>query len=134
MVLVGDNWADRDDSRAKAGDAYSDKQITVMNSRAAQLLAGSKDRWALAGDQLYVDFDLSPDHIPPGSIFQIGKTQIEVTALPHLGCHKFLDRFGKKFLRLVNSPEGRALNLRGINARVVTGGTIRVGQTVRLDK
>ena len=34
-------------------------------------------------------------------------------------------------MRFVNSPVGRSLNLRGICARVLVGGTIRRGDTIK---
>ncbi len=122
--LVGDNWV--------RGAAHPDCQVTVMNSRAAQLMAQSRDRWALAGDQLYVDFDLSVAHLPPGARIVIGEEAVmEVTNEPHTGCEKFVSRFGRDAMQFVNSPVGRALNLRGINTRVLQPGTIRRGDWVR---
>jgi hypothetical protein len=121
--LVGDNWS--------LGKANPDCQLTLMNARAAQLVAQSRDRWALAGDQLYVDFDLSDQHLPAGSLIQIGPEAIvEVTAEPHTGCQKFISRFGSDAMKFVNSKVGRALNLRGINTRVVQSGPIRRGDVV----
>jgi MOSC domain-containing protein YiiM len=101
-----------------------------MNARAAALVAGPRDRWAVAGDQLYVDLDLSGANLPAGTRLRIGSAVIEVTAVPHTGCGKFLRRFGIEAQKLVNSPAGRELNLRGINARVVTPGVIRCGDAV----
>ena len=106
-------------------------QVTVMSSRAAQLVAGDRSRWSLAGDQLYVDFDLSPENIPPGTRIAIGPVLIEVTEQPHLGCEKFAARFGPTARVFANSPEGTAVSFRGINTRVVQGGTVRVGDAVR---
>ena len=101
-----------------------------MNARATALVAGDRERWPLAGDQLYVDLDLSGEHLPPGTRLAIGTAVIEVTADPHTGCKKFSERFGLEALMFVNSPEGRALNLRGINTRIVQSGTVRVGDTI----
>ena len=125
--LVGDNWSQ--------GRANPLCQLTLMNARAAQLVAQSRDRWALAGDQLYVEFDLSDGHLPAGTRVAIGdQAVVEVTPEPHTGCQKFISRFGLAAMEFVNSPRGRSLNLRGINTRVVTGGVIRVGDVVkRLD-
>ena len=110
-------------------DTYS--QINLMNSRAIALVAGERERWPLAGDQLYVDFDISQDNLPPGSRLAIGEAVIEVSAQPHTGCQKFSQRFGVDALRFVNSEAGRKLRLRGLNARVVVPGTIRPGDPVR---
>lgn len=121
--LVGDNWPER--------GANLDAQVTVMNARATALIAHTRDRWALAGDQLYVDFDISAEHLPAGTRFEIGTALLEVSDKPHRGCKKFAERFGLDALRFVNSPEGYALKLRGINARVVRPGVVRPGDVVR---
>lgn len=123
--LVGDSWSRR------GKHPNPDEQVTLMNARAAALVAGDRERWALAGDQLYVDLDLSPANLPPGTRLAIGSAVLEVTAAPHFGCGKFSAQFGAAARELVNSPEGAALNLRGINTRIVESGTVRVGDTVR---
>lgn len=128
--LVGDTWQVRGNRRTPDGAAHPGMQLTIMNARAAAVIAGGRERWGLAGDQLYVDLDLSVDNLPPGTRLEIGDAVVEVTDQPHTGCAKFRDRFGADALRFVNSPEGRALRLRGMNTRVVAGGGIRVGDTV----
>ena len=129
--LEGDNWITRGSSRTTDGTAHPDMQITLMNSRVIALVAGDKERWPLAGDQLYVDLDLSADNLPPGTRLKIGEAVIEVSAQPHTGCAKFIARFGLDAQKFVNSPEGKQLHLRGINARVIQSGTIQVGNLVR---
>jgi len=129
--LAGDNWKVRGSRHTPDGSANLYAQITVMNARATALLAQGEERWPLAGDQLYVDFDLSEDNIPPGTQLAIGSAILEVSAQPHSGCKKFSDRFGVEAVKFVNSPEGKRLHLRGINTRVVRPGVIRVGDTVR---
>jgi MOSC domain-containing protein YiiM len=104
--------------------------LTLTSSRLLGLVAHTRERWSLAGDQLYVDFDLSAEHVPPGTRLRVGSAVIEVSAEPHTGCRKFRDWFGLDALRFISSPVGRELNLRGINAHVVTGGTVRVGDAV----
>jgi hypothetical protein len=121
--LVGDRWA--------LGKRRRAQQLTVINSRLVALLAQSRDRWPLAGDQLYVDFDLSLEHVPPGTRLAIGVAQIEVSPEPHTGCRLFAERYGRDAQRFVGSEQGRALQLRGINAWVVKGGEVRVGDDVR---
>ncbi len=128
--LEGDGWLERGSSRSLDGRSNPDSQITVMSSRAAALVGGDRSRWPLAGDQLYVDLDLSVDALPAGTRLAVGTAVIEVTAQPHRGCAKFAARFGPEALRFVNSPEGVALRLRGLNARVVTAGAVRVGDAV----
>lgn len=128
--LAGDGWSGRR-SPGESAESHLNRQVTLMNARVIALLAQSRDRWALAGDQLYVDFDLGLENLPAGTRVQIGEAVVEVTAQPHTGCKKFSERFGLDAMKFVNSPEGRALNLRGINAKVVRPGAIRVGDAVR---
>ena len=128
--LMGDNWSVRGSSSAPDGSSDHRRQITLMNARVAELVAGGTDRWVLAGDQLFIDFDLSASHLPPGTRIQIGGAVIEVTQPPHRGCHKFTARFGADATAFVNSPVGVALNLRGINAKIVRGGAVRIGDSV----
>jgi MOSC domain-containing protein YiiM len=129
--LVGDTWKVRGSRHTPDGSANLQAQITVMNARAIALLAQREERWALAGDQLYIDFDLSEDNIPPGTQLAIGSAIIEVSAQPHSGCKKFSDRFGVEAIKFVNSPEGKRLHLRGINTKVIQPGNIRVGDVVK---
>jgi len=129
--LVGDTWKTRGSSHTADGSANINSQITVMNVRIIALLAEDEDRWSLAGDQLYVDMDLSDDNIPPGTKLVIGSAIIEVSAQPHSGCKKFSSRFGVEAMKFVNSPEGKRLHLRGINTRVVQAGTLRVGDVIK---
>jgi hypothetical protein len=129
--LVGDSWGRRGSSRSSDGKAHPDMQLNLMNSRAIALIAQDKARWRLAGDQLFVDLDLSAENLPPWTALAIGSAVIEVTDQPHTGCAKFVQRFGVDAMKFVNSTVGRQLNLRGINARVVRAGTIRIGDTVR---
>lgn len=129
--LVGDTWNRRSSSRTPDGSPHPEMQLTVMSTRAVELVAGDRARWPLAGDQLYVDLDLSGANLPPGTQLEIGEAMIEVSTQPHTGCDKFVSRFGLDAMKFVNSPLGRSLNLRGINARVVRPGRIRAGDVVR---
>jgi hypothetical protein len=129
--LIGDNWNVRPSSRTPDGSPHPDMQINIMNARAVALVAQEKERWQLAGDQLFIDMDLSKTNLPAGSRISIGSAVLEVTPPPHTGCHKFVARFGVEAMKFVNSEVGSELCLRGINAKVVQGGTIRVGQVVR---
>jgi hypothetical protein len=129
--VVGDSWGRRRSSRTPDGSPHPEMQLNVMNTRVIALVAQDRERWPLAGDQLFVDFDLSAANLPPGTRLAIGSAEIEVTTQPHTGCSKFARRFGPDALKFVNSPEGKALHLRGINARVVRAGTIRAGDLVR---
>jgi hypothetical protein len=128
--LVGDTWVKRGSSRSKDGSRHPDMQLNIMGARTIALLAQSPERWALAGDQLYVDLDLSEANLPAGTQLAIGTAVVEITAQPHTGCGKFVERFGVEAMKFVNAPLGRELRLRGLNARVVTPGTIRAGDEV----
>ena len=129
--LVGDTWSTRGSRRSKDGLAHPDMQLNIMNARVIALVAQDRERWHLAGDQLFMDLDLSGANLPPGTRLAVGSAVIEVTDQPHTGCQKFVSRFGLDAMMFVNSPVGRELNLRGINARVVKPGTIRVRDVAR---
>jgi len=129
--LVGDSWKQRGSSRTTDGSAHPEMQLNIMNSRVIGLLARDKARWPLAGDQLFIDLDLSAENLPPGTRFSLGTAVIEVTKPPHTGCKKFLSRFGQAALAFVNSPTGRQLNLRGINAKIIQSGTVCVGDVAK---
>jgi MOSC domain-containing protein YiiM len=123
--MISDSWG----IRVAGPDPAT--QLTIMNARAISLIAQDRDRWPLAGDQLYVDLDLAEDNLPPGTQLEIGDAVIEVSAQPHLGCGKFVQRFGVDAMKFVNSHIGRQLHLRGINASVVRAGAVRVGDRAR---
>lgn len=129
--LVGDNWKARGSRGTPDGSAHPEMQLNVMNARVIELLAPEKERWALAGDQLFVDFDLSEANVPPGTRLAIGSAVIEVTAPPHTGCKKFSARFGPDAMKFVNSPEGKQLHLRGVNAKILKAGMVRNGDLVQ---
>jgi hypothetical protein len=129
--LVGDSWNRRRSTSTPDGSPNVEMQITVMNSRVAALVAQDRDRWPLAGDQLYLDMDLSAINLPAGTRLAVGSSVIEVTAPPHLGCQKFVARFGIEAMKFVNSPVGKELRLRGIHARVIQPGVIRTGDLAR---
>jgi hypothetical protein len=129
--MVGDSWSMRGSTRTSDGTPHPDMQLNLINARVARLVAGDDpaDR-ALAGDQLHVDLELSPENLPTGTRLAIGTAVIEVTEQPHTGCPKFSARYGPAALRFVNTGRGKELRLRGINAKVVTDGTIRAGDTI----
>jgi hypothetical protein len=129
--LIGDNWSVRGSRRTPDGSAHPEMQINIMNARVTALVAQEKERWALAGDQLYLDMDLSKENLPAGSRIAVGSAVLEVSALPHTGCHKFVSRFGLDAMKFVNSAVGQQLCLRGINAKVVQAGVVKVGNTAK---
>lgn len=129
--LVGDNWRYRRSSRSADGAPHPEMQLNLINTRAIALIAPDESRWQLAGDQLFLDLDLSKENLPAGIRLALGTAVIEVTAEPHTGCKKFVARFGVEAMKFVNSEVGRELQLRGINAKVVQPGVIRVGDRAR---
>ncbi len=129
--LIGDNWKTRGSRRTDDGSAHPDMQLNVMNARVISLIAQAKENWSLAGDQLYLDLDLSADNLPIGARLKIGSAVIEVTPLPHTGCQKFISRFGIEAMKFVNSELARELRLRGLNAKVIQSGTVRTGDEAR---
>lgn len=128
--MEGDTWSQRTSSRTPDGSPHPDMQLTLMNARFLEVLAGPRERWPLAGDQLYVELDLSHASLPAGTRLAIGDAEIEITEQPHTGCAKFTQRFGLDAMRFVNSEVGLANRLRGANAKVVRAGTVRVGDAV----
>ena len=127
LGLVGDRWATRDVARTPA---YLSAQLTLISTRVLAIIEPDEERWALAGDQLYVDFDLSEANLPAGSRLAVGTAILEVSETPHTGCAKFSARFGTEALKFVNKSPGRELRLRGVNTRVVTPGTVRAGDAI----
>lgn len=139
LGLVGDTWAERRSSRTADGSPHPEMQLNVMSHPLVAFLAQDPDREPLAGDQLYVDLDLSGDNLPTGTQLRIGDPNsrgavIEVTAQPHTGCGKFIDRFGVDAMRFVNGPQGRPRRLRGLCARVVVPGRIRPGDPIVVNR
>jgi len=128
--LIGDNWLARGSKSTEDGRAHPDAQIAIMNSRIIGLLAQDRAYWPLAGDQLFIDLDLSIDNLRPGQRIAIGTAVLEITDVPHTGCAKFTERFGHDAIRFVNSEEGRQARRRGMYGRVVQPGIIRVGDTI----
>ncbi|HSK04455.1 MAG TPA: hypothetical protein VK932_24540 [Kofleriaceae bacterium] len=131
LGLVGDSWHLRPSRHTADSAPDPERQITLMNARAVAAVAGERASWPIAGDQLYVDLDLGDENLPAGTRLSAGTAVLEVTAAPHTGCGKFTARFGSAASRWINTPAGRALNLRGIHARVIEGGVIRRGELIR---
>jgi hypothetical protein len=129
--LVGDGWFSRGSGSTADGKAHPDMQLNVMNARVVSLLASTREHWSLAGDQFYVDFDLSVENLPVGARLSIGSAVIEVTAPPHTGCGKFAQRFGAEATRFVNSPMGKQFRFRGLNAKIVQPGVVHAGDAIK---
>ena len=129
--LVGDSWKFRGSSRTPDGSSHPDMQLNIMNARVIALVSQDKDRWQLAGDQLFIDMDFSAENLPAGTRLAVGSAVIEVSPQPHTGCHKFVSRFGLDAMKFVNSTLGQQMRLRGLNAKVIEPGMIRVGDLAR---
>lgn len=129
--LAGDNWRSRGSRMTADGSAHPEMQLNLMNTRVISLVARFRERWALAGDQFFVDLDLGKENLPAGTRLAMGSAIIEVTAIPHLGCKKFTARFGLEAMKFVNSRRGKALCFRGINAKVAQSGRVSIGDTIR---
>jgi hypothetical protein len=129
--LVGDGWLVRGSSSRPDGTPDPLSQLTIINTRVLAAMEGDRSRWPLAGDQLYADFDLGVDNLPPGTRLRVGEALVEVTERPHTGCAKFASRFGDDALRWISTPEGRAARMRGMYVRVIEGGAVGVGDEIR---
>ncbi len=125
--LVGDNWS----TRTPDVPLEPERQLTIMNSRVAGLLAQEAERWQLFGDQLYIDLELSEANLPVGTRIELGEAVIEVTPIDHTGCKKFAERFGVDAVKFVSTSVGKEMRLRGMYAKVVQPGLIRAGDVVR---
>jgi len=123
--MVGDRWSIPTPTKTP----HPGKQITVMSARVIALIAGTD--WAPAGDQFFVDLDLTEANLPIAARFTIGDAILEVTTDPHTGCKKFAERFGVDALAWTKNPATAHLRLRGLHARVITPGTVRRLDTVR---
>ena len=128
--LAGDNWLIRGSKSTPDGSANARCQLTLMSSRVADAVAISRERWALAGDQIFVDMDLSMENLPAGARLSLGEAVIEISEVPHAGCDKFSGRFGADALRFVNVGSGRELRYRGVNAVIIRGGAVKVGDNL----
>jgi hypothetical protein len=129
--LVGDNWHARGSRATADGGSHPEMQITIMNSRVIALIAQDRERWQLAGDQLFIDLDLAAANLPQGTRLALGSALVEITSIPHNGCKKFVERFGLDAMKFVNSGIGKQLRLRGANAKVVQAGVVRRGEIAR---
>ncbi|GAB1420761.1 MOSC domain-containing protein [Anaerolineales bacterium] len=129
--LIGDNWQARGSRHTEDGQAHPDMQLTLMNSKIIDIVSGDISNWMWAGDQLYVDFDLSLENLPIGQRLQIGEAILEVSAPPHTGCKKFAERYGTEALKIINSAEGKAKRWRGMNTRIIQGGLIKTGDKIQ---
>jgi MOSC domain-containing protein YiiM len=127
LGLVGDNWVER---VGPDGQPHFGAQLTLMSARVAEAVAITRERWPLAGDQVYVDLDISVANLPAGTRLGMGEAVIEISEVPHTGCTKFSGRFGSDALRFANVGVGRDNRFRGVNTFIVQGGTFSVGDKV----
>lgn len=130
LGLVGDDWVNRAGLGSDGPNRFA--QLTIMNAAYAELIAGPRpEDWAPAGDQIYLDLDISKTNLPPGARLSVGEAVLEIAAEPHTGCVQFSARFGSEALKATNNERGRELRLRGANAMVVQPGVVRTGDQAR---
>ncbi len=130
--IDGDRWVTDSYYRLTGGRSDPRSQVSLMNVRFLRQIALNEDAICLAGDNLIVDLDLSEANLPAGSQLAIGdEVIIEISELSHTGCSKLEGRYGKEARAFMNNARGKSLHLRGRFARILVGGTIRVGDTVR---
>jgi hypothetical protein len=129
--MIGDDWQARGSWEKRGDRANREAQLTLMSTRVLAAIEPDPSRWPLAGDQVYLDLDLSEENLSVGTRLALGSAEVVVTALPHTGCKKFAARFGHDALRWISTHEGRALRMRGMYVQIVKSGTVRVGDTVR---
>ena len=131
--LVGDTWRFRPSSRMPDKKSpHPEMQINIMTARAIALIAQDQARWALAGDQLYIDLDLSLANLPAGTRIALGSAILEVTPQPHTGCGKFAARFGQDARDLTADRDFENQRLRGLYIRVVEAGEVGPGDRVQV--
>ncbi len=126
----GDHWAKGCWKSTEDGKPHPDVQICIMNARCIGLIAQDRDNWAPAGDNLFIDMDLTPGNTPPGTRLAIGSTVLVITDTPHNGCESFISRYGRDACIFVNTGEGKRMRLRGIYGRVIQDGRVTVGDRV----
>lgn len=129
--LPGDHWSNGTGYAREDGAGDPDAQICIMMASCIRAIAGAKANWPPAGDNLFIDMDLTPKNMPPGTRFAIGSAEFIVSELPHNGCQDFIDRYGRDACVFLMTGEGKKNRLRGIYARVTRDGTVSVGDTVR---
>jgi MOSC domain-containing protein YiiM len=126
--VEGDRWAA--DAHARAGNQVSLVNVHVLRA----LTDGDPRRMALSGDNLQVDLDLSEANLPVGTRLAIGDALLEVTPDPHRPCRSFAERYGAIGAKRVTRANRKGLRGRGVLARVVRGGTVRVGDRISVER
>ncbi len=129
--VEGDRWADGSWLQDDNGRPHPDVQINLMNTHAAEAIAGEKSNWAAAGNNFFVNLDMSPENLPPGTRLALGDAEIEISKQPNKACQKFIDRYGRDACVFVNVGPGWALRMRGLYARVVSDGDVCLGDQIR---
>jgi hypothetical protein len=129
--VEGDHWAMGCWKSLPDGSPDPSVQVAIMNSRCLDLISPTKAAWALAGDNLIIDLDLSTQNLIAGQRIEIGTAMLEITAVPHNGCALFKDRFGTDALKFISAPSSRQLRLRGVYAKVIQDGDVLIGDIVK---
>ncbi len=126
--VLGDAWA-------RSSDRRDGNQISLINVHLLRAIAhGDEARMPLSGDNLQVDLDLSERNLPTGARLWIGDAVLEITPDPHRPCRSFHERFGADAVKKVTRANRTGRRGRGVMARVLRAGTIRVGDAIRVER
>jgi hypothetical protein len=129
--IAGDHWSLGCWKTLPDGSPDPDVQVSLMNRRMLHLIAGARDNWARAGNNIIVDMDLSIDNLPIGQRLRVGTAELEIGPVANTGCDFFIERYGRDACVFVNTGIAKQKRLRGVYARVVKDGQIRIGDIIR---